>query len=253
MGNLTTTQKFLEQHPICCFCGGKTPATTRDHVPSRQLFTLKHRPQGMEAPACDFCQDVTRQNEQIAAMLSRSFPDPKTSKEKNEVKNIFQAVANNQPDVLREMEPTSAQEVEMQKSGIQGHALNVRGPLVNHAIGQFGRKLVIAAHYTVTKNIVSRGVGIGVRWFTNYQAMTEGLPPDLDKYLGPAYTLRQGNWSVGDQFFIQWATVDTKEAGMYFAAFRKSFAILGAVHPDKKFLEKFKNGFVFDVFDPAAP
>jgi hypothetical protein len=32
---------FFENHPNCCFCGGTTAATTIDHIPSIQLFSLK--------------------------------------------------------------------------------------------------------------------------------------------------------------------------------------------------------------------
>lgn len=186
----------------------------------------------------------------IFESLSRLFPDPETQEGKDELKKIFQAVSINNPDVLREMEPSFVQKKRMRKSGLPGHALNVRGPLVNRAVHQFGRKLTMAAHYDVTGNIIPRGAGVAVRRFTYYQAMTEGLPPELSKHLGPPRTLKQGKWGVEDQFFIQWMIADTGTAAGYFAAFRKSFAILGAVDMDRAFLETFDNGVVFDVFEP---
>lgn len=250
MSKKTTTKRFLEKHPICCFCGGDTPATSIDHVPSRQLFTLKHRPKGLEVPACGFCNSVIRQEEQIAALISRMFPDPQTIKEKEEVKAMFQAVENNWPEVLVEMKPSRNQIKKMQKSGLPGHAMNARGPLVNHSILQFVRKLTLASHYTITGNIVPKGFGVGVRWWTNFQIKTEGKPPILDQVLGPPHTLKQGTWEVGDQFFLRFRITDSQNSGMYYAGFRASFEVLGFVHPERSFLSDAKNGEVFDVFEP---
>ena len=66
-------ENFLKQHPWCCFCGGAAPATTVDHIPSRQMFSLRRRPKGLEVPACEVCNQATRLHEQIAAMLGRVY------------------------------------------------------------------------------------------------------------------------------------------------------------------------------------
>lgn len=249
MGNQTTTKKFLKLNPICCFCGGETPATGRDHVPSIQLFTLKQRPHGMEVPACDYCNGVTSQAEQIVAMLSRASPGPKTPEEAEECKEIFQAVANNHPDVLIEMKSSPVQRKRVRKFGSTGDPINVRGPLVNQAIGQFSRKLILAAHYTITGNIVPKSTGIGVVWTTNFQIMTKGLPEEMLKHLGPARTLKQGNWGVEDQFFLRYGFTELGNMGLYYASFREAFVVQGTVNPDKEFLNSLNMGFVFDVFD----
>ena len=32
-GKLSATQKFVEEFPVCFFCGGKRASTTREHMP----------------------------------------------------------------------------------------------------------------------------------------------------------------------------------------------------------------------------
>jgi hypothetical protein len=38
--------KFLAEHPWCCFCGGSEKATTEDHQPARSLFDGRRWPEG---------------------------------------------------------------------------------------------------------------------------------------------------------------------------------------------------------------
>jgi hypothetical protein len=40
----STTQKFIQQFPQCCFCGGQRPSMTREHMPPKSLFDNSHRP-----------------------------------------------------------------------------------------------------------------------------------------------------------------------------------------------------------------
>lgn len=56
-------QRFKEDHPFCCFCGGGSPTTTIDHVPNRASFPKREGPEGYEFPACDACQNDTRLDE----------------------------------------------------------------------------------------------------------------------------------------------------------------------------------------------
>ncbi len=43
-------QAFFEKHPMCCFCGGGTPAIEMDHIPARYLFTGRQWPEGYVFP-----------------------------------------------------------------------------------------------------------------------------------------------------------------------------------------------------------
>src|SRR5262249_22044337 len=100
-------REFLAQHPFCCFCGRATPATTTDHVPSRQLFSKKRWPEGYEFPACDQCNAATKDDEQVVAMLARVHHTAATQDDQHETSQIIAAVGRNYPAILIEMQPTA--------------------------------------------------------------------------------------------------------------------------------------------------
>jgi hypothetical protein len=155
--------EFLKHNPICCFCGGGKPSTTIDHVPSRQMFTLRRRPKGLEVPACEECNGATRHHEQVAAMLGRLYPDPDTEDELAEVKRIMRAIRNNNSGLLEEMKPSQRQQKRFQEADtslpIDAKPLNCNGPLLNRSIQIFGAKLGLALQYATTDRIVpSKGV-----------------------------------------------------------------------------------------------
>ena len=227
---------FLRQHPWCCFCGGVTPATTVDHIPSIQMFSLRRRPKGLEVPACESCNQATRQHEQVVAMLGRLYPDGGTEDEREETGRILLAVNNNVPGLLQEMMPSFEQQLRFQRSGVDvpnvGGVLNCNGPILNRSVQIFGGKLGLALHYTTTGRIISPSGGAAVRWFSNFQAATDGIPPDLFKLLGSRRSLKQGNWGVEEQFAYAYAVTEECNTGMYYCTFRTSFALLSWINED---------------------
>jgi hypothetical protein len=66
---LTTTQKLVKTHPWCCFCGGSEAAVSLDHQPARIIFPDKHRPKGLEFPACAVCNNQTSPDEALVPSL----------------------------------------------------------------------------------------------------------------------------------------------------------------------------------------
>lgn len=234
-------QAFVHDHPFCCFCGGAMPTTSIDHVPSRQMFLRRHRPQGLESPACDMCNNVTGAHEQFAAMLARTYLDARTKDEANEIKRLMRAVHRQMPLVLAEMMPSWRQQYDVDQhfgSGFKGGALNVSGPLVNRSIQIFGAKLVMALHYHCVGNVVPAAGGVGIIWFTNWDRVNEKIPDRLFSLQGAPQSLQQGNWSVPDQFEYSWVATDCTKMAHYVSTFRKSFLIAGLVHTDANELHK---------------
>ncbi len=229
-------EAFLKEHPNCCYCGGMTPASTVDHVPSRQMFTFKRRPKGLEVPACHVCNQVTRQHEQAAAMLGRIYPDGPTEAERDEIRLIMRAVHTNIPGLLEEMRASPEQEAcfataRIGMPGARG-VLNCSGPLLNRSVQIFGAKLGFAFHYAHTGRIIPPEGGVAVRWYSNYDAVTGGIPPELFQILGEDRTLEQGKWSVGDQFNYTTAIPEDGNMAAYFSTFRRSFAVLSWISED---------------------
>ncbi len=226
-------ERFREKHPNCCFCGGDSPTETIDHIPSAQMFFGKLRPKGLESPACKSCNHATGQEEQIAALVGRFDPDSTTLAERDEFIRIAQAVQNNRPDIWVEMAPTEEQLDQAARAAErQGHdadgGFNV-GPRMHEAIQAFSFKLMCALHYAETGKIVPKSGGVFIRWFSNYDRLEGNIPPAIFKHMGPEKTLRQGAWSVEDQFSYVCRSAEDSDAAMYFAMFRQSFAVFGAV------------------------
>ncbi len=224
-------REFLLKHPLCCFCGGESAADTVDHVPSRQMFSLRRRPKGLEVPACKQCNNSTSQHEQVAAMLGRVYPDAGSDAENEETARIIHAVNNNFPNVLREMTPSRRQErqFESEKASLpEGAAgvLNVSGPHLNRSIQIFGAKMGFALFYQKVGKILPKAGGVAVRWYSNHDAIAGKIPEELLRILGPEETLQQGRWNVNDQFNYSFAMPSSRRAAAFFSTFRKSFAVL---------------------------
>lgn len=235
MGKQTKLRKeaFLRQHPLCCFCGGKTPATTEDHMPPRALFDGRHWPEGYVFPACQSCNDITRLEEQFIAVLARAYPDPQTESQQQEVQKLFQGVANNTPALLVEMQP-SAEQLE-RTSTIAGReedmgALNVSGPLVNACVRRFALKLVCALHYIHSGKIIPDTGGVFARWYTNANKMDGTLPTEIFQITQERPVIKRQRTNLGQQFEYEYAIGEDGRIGAYFITFRFSFAIQAFVH-----------------------
>lgn len=226
-------EQVLSEFPHCIYCGGNTPASTVDHFPPRAVFELRHRPRGLEFPACKVCNDGGRLDELVSAMLSRIYPDPNSFAASEEVRKLMQAVSNNCPGLLEELIPSFRQKKlahrsrEMLPPG--GGVLNCQGPLLNRAIHRFTAKIGYALHFQLTGKPVPHGGAASVWWLTNYQSLKSDMPHELLGMLGEPKTLRQGSWEVGDQF--RYASIGTEEGTMsaHFATFRFSFAVCAFV------------------------
>jgi hypothetical protein len=231
---------FLAEHPVCCFCGGGTPAKEPDHVPSRVSFREKQWPEGYEFPACVSCNRATRDDEQVVAMLARMFPDPATEIERAEAEERIRAVAHNFPEILIEMQPSVRQlrnatkKYDIQRQPGMSYAdipaLSVKGPLVNRAVMNFGRKLFCALYYKHSGLILGPSGGVAIHWFSNLQIEGDEIPRSLATVLKEFPKIERSRTNLDDQFFYRWGMADTKEVAAFLAFFRRSFAMLGYVN-----------------------
>lgn len=239
MGKISRRNKdFLAKHPYCCYCGGVKHATTRDHVPSTQIFKHKRRPSGLEVPACSDCNKSTGAHEQVAALMARSFPSPSSDADKQEFETLTKSVHRWNPLLLPELlGPSWRQQYDFEAArhrlpedvGI----INANGPFLNRSMQIFGAKLIFALHYVKFGSPIPPGGGAAVRWFSNYDAIQGHMPDALLNALGPSETLQQGSWSVEDQFGYAWLRAIDDDAAAYFAYFGRAFAVAGFVKHDR--------------------
>jgi hypothetical protein len=88
----TTTKKFIQQHPWCCYCGGTAAATTIDHVPAKITFAGKARPKDLEVPSCSSCNDKTRMIDQVGALFARFYPELKGSRDHDDFTKFMKSL-----------------------------------------------------------------------------------------------------------------------------------------------------------------
>lgn len=228
-------RKLLTQQPFCIYCGGGNVSETVDHMPPTAIFRGKQRPKGLEFASCYECNHGSRAADQVVSLLSRIYPDSRTDLERAEIRKVIRAIKNNFPGLLEEMLPSPRQEglfsAHKKKLPGDGGALNVGGPMLNRHVQLFGARLGFAMHFNRTGRIVPLEGAVAVRWFTNYDAVTGGIPIDLFKLVGKPETLSQGRVHVGDQFNV--ASVATSDRSLHFATFRLSFAIVAFVSENK--------------------
>lgn len=195
------------------------------------MFALKDRPRGLEFPSCQPCNRGSALDEQVAALLSRSYPNASTQAERDELKRLFKAVGNNQPGLLEELLPLPRHELALKlnrhRLPIDAYALNVSGPLLNQAIIRFAAKLCCALRYEETNVSMPREGAIQVMWVTNFQFDTEDFESGLLKLLGPGRTLRQGKKAVTSQFRYTSTFCVDQPVSFHFGVFREAFAVYG--------------------------
>ena len=213
-----------------------------DHVPSKQTFRLKSRPQGLEFPACDQCNQSTGSHESVAALMARAMAGrPYNDQETKEIRKLLLAVDSNRHGLLQELVPNWQQQYDFDNLNhpakpLGGGPINANGPLLNQSMQIVGAKLCKALHYQHTNKIVPKTGVIYVRWYSNYDRITGSIPDTLINQLPEPRTLAQGKWNVSDQFEYSFNVSEDGKLGIYFATFQQSFAICGFVSSERGIL-----------------
>lgn len=173
-------------------------------------------------------------------MVSRFGIDPQTPELEEEDKKIIRSVANNNREVLEELFQLSSRNVRnlmkrfMLTPGVDGSPsqmpiVKANGPLLNRCMNIFGRKLSCALHYSYTGNIIPPDGAIFLRWYSNVDIYEGKIPEDILKIFGHLQTLKQGTFSVEDQFAYRHTMSSDGMLSGYFAMFRTAFVIVGLV------------------------
>lgn len=239
------TRRFLAKNPICCFCGGVAEASTRDHVPSRAFFLNRKWPEGFEFPACSLCNQVTALNEQLAAFLCRVRIDATPSEaQSTELTKLLTGIFNNFPGLLARMQVPEDREREiLAQVGFDGNGkgpsempgiLSLDDDRIHEAMGQFAVKLFCALHYREVGAIVSHSGGIAFRWWSNYEVMRAGVPPEIGSVLNQFGETKRAKTSLGEQFFYRFGVSTSGKMAVYLAVFNESTALIGTVAENSK-------------------
>lgn len=239
-------RRFLEAHPICCFCGGGVSAVEVDHFPSRALFDGRHWPEGFEFPACAACNDLTRKDELVVSMLSRMYPDATTLEAQEETVEAMRGVERAFPGLLAALQPSVRQIRNAERahgvirpagsSRSEAPFLSVDHPAIDGAVRRFGRKLALALWYKQTHTILSSSGGVSVRWYSNLQIYGDEIPRQLADILSDFPELTRSGKDLSSQFFYRFGRTNTGTSAAFLALFRESFGIVGFVSKDAELL-----------------
>lgn len=249
--------RILEKYPYCIYCGGDTPASTCDHMPPRQLFDFKQRPAGLEFPSCLACNSKSGHAEQVVSLISRIYPDGGSEAHRKELEKLLNAVSNNNPNLLPSLLPKEfVIHQRLLKMGLalpkpKKH-LSLESPVVQKAFDVFSTKLFLALHFEHTKEIIGHSGGVQYFLFTNLDAVNGNIPKVLSDLLQSPSFLKQGRRHTASQFFYGHQIDEEAGLGLYFVAFRWSFALCGIVARDTAQYDFWGNQRILRPFKAAA-
>jgi hypothetical protein len=234
---MTRTADFLIAHPFCCFCGGTIPTSTIDHQPAKIIFPDKHRPKGLEFPACTDCNRQTRADEALLALLCRTTGSLRAYavRDSNRLKDILGSVNGSFPNLLQNM---MRGKVLTNERGIlvQRGMIDVNQPQVSLSFCRVAAKLTLAIYYKTKSTPAVKDCWINTMWthsqngdvLTNVNNIIQTLPTKAN--------LQMGKWNTEDSFFLKCHYED----GQLFlvAIFHESVALIATLSQPKVPREK---------------
>ena len=235
----------------CIFCGGLSPATTVDHQPARSLFDRREWPEGYDFPACDPCNQASKDAEHKLAVLTRIDSEREDDPvRRKEFRKYLVGMRNNFPGLIA---PLSANEkrrflksaaitrspgralADIHVAGIQAAAAE---ELLNIAIN----KLLRALHWKHTRHIVRWGEGVKATWYTNTN-FTDFFQSEEAKFytaLPACPPIVRNRRDLSDQFAYRYGKDDAGEICAFLIAFRNSFIVTGIVAQSHDLLEEIR-------------
>lgn len=201
----TTSKRLLQAHPMCCFCGGAEAAVNLDHQPARIMFPDKHRPKGLEFPACAACNGQTSPDEALVAFFARvtgnhRFPAGKADKA---LHNAIKAVARSFGGLL----PQISHRVWITRNGIRRRMLALDGNnrQIEESVCRVAAKLALAAYYDHHGKAAPETVKINTMWTHNQNPHAAPGVAGILGMLPRERYLKQGkDWDTQDTFFIRY-------------------------------------------------
>src|SRR5262245_50452826 len=192
--------EFIKEHPICCFCGGGTPSETIEHQPAKIIFPEKHRPRGLEFPACKRCNGQTSVDECILAFVARMDGSMRgTIRPDTGLNKALQTIRVAYPKLLPSMHTIAAD--------VAGRLLpvtNANKQEVNEGLCRVAAKLALSTYYEETKRIAQPGTRVNTMWTDNQRQDGAELVRDLLGRFPAGKQLKMGRWDSSKTFFIRY-------------------------------------------------
>lgn len=237
--NSRRKKAFFEDHPICCFCGGGTNASTQDHFPSRAIFIDRQWPEGYVFPACDFCQKYSVEDEVIIKFLARANsryegrdPDGDMIKTLRGVESIYPGLlkateisANEKRSVLR----TYGKEMPPGQPIANAPIISLNDARFERSVTRFANKLFCALYYFHTNTILQPEGSIFYSWIPNMMFLGGDAEKKLMSLVGFNATVKRGNTNLAQQFRYLYVVTETNDRAAFAVAFHNSFVLFGVI------------------------
>lgn len=230
---------FFKENPYCIFCGGATPATTKEHCPPSALFQNRHAPEGYVFPACEACNGGTSDDDALIAMLGRMNPFSTENNLDGKVPGLMMNANRQHPGLVRDMldlSPIQARKaakdlniprppgLTYQQSGI----VNVTDHM-DHSVRVFAKKLSKAMYFKETGKIFPNNGEIQLRWFTNVDLFRHGTFLTLDAFAEIAADkpkLERNHQDLSNQFDYRFSVSEDRSLALLRTLFGKAFGFV---------------------------
>ena len=242
----SATQKFIEEFPICFFCGGKRASATREHMPPKSLFDNSHRPDKLVMPACAECNRSTSTADLTAAVLSR-WNYYSGDQEVSDVLKLHAQVRKQAPALIEEwaVGPNwTGVKQEKARDHLRKHGVPVPhkagiatiGPETIKQLNLFAHKAVLALYFQHFRKPLPGSGGLCAFWKTKEDFARDGIPPYLLQIMPDYGTLVQGQWNTQETFEYRYAINVRDGFFACLAKLRKGFFVTGFAATDAKVL-----------------
>ena len=222
---------FVKKHPLCCFCGGKAAATTIEHLPARIIFPKKHRPKGLEFPACATCNAQTRGDDSVLAIVAQALGSMRPGVPLIDEATLAKAARGAQMNfpgfrLSGRQELRSANGI-VRKVGV----FDVNHPTVHLCLCRLAAKFSLATFYDLTHEIADESYRINTMWTHCQHDEADEIAEILMTFPNTA-SLKQGNWDTADTFFFRHVKQDNTLITA--AIFYESILLYGHLAPQSE-------------------
>lgn len=226
--------RFLSAHSQCYFCGD--PATTIDHVPSRECFLGRVGPEGYEFPACKECNNSAGRAEQTVALYRHCTDFSEDQRGKPQVRKLLDGLRNNSPTRMPIMNVTVNQKRRAAlRSGITLQPGETFSSLpiiginreVHDDFAIFSRRLTCALFYKHIGKVMPQTHMVKTQWMQFAHGKADELIAAITADMPNLTLAARVNTNIGQQFGYRWYADNETETFAFVAQFAKAFFVFG--------------------------
>lgn len=201
-----------------------------DHQPARIIFPKKHRPKGLEFPACQRCNKQIGRDEVLLALICRLTGShrPHAPKDFGRLGKIRKGVERGFPGLLKRISTT----IWVWQNGVlvRTGAFNLDHDIVYESMCRMAARIALATYYTERGKIADPDTVINCMWSHAQHQAAPSIDALLAKFPKHA-ALKQGKWNTTDSFYVKWYADD--DALTCAAVFHESVAVMAAVYDSR--------------------